>query len=261
MKPVVIIQQDELLGPGHLLPGLQALGLPAMVLRPDLGQCLPMQASEVGGLILLGCEDDALAPPWLPALQRLGACALSEGVPVLGLGSGAQLLAVLAGGRSHARSSPYLGWSQSLLSPEAALRFSCARLQSVFMRTTRNLELPPQARGLVFDRRCVQQGFALGPHLGLLCHAELDAAGVRELCARTERAVPVRRGPDVQQRSELLRALPDRAAAQHRLLDGVLRDWSLALRRDTPPLHRHKAAALPPFLGARHGLALLGAGV
>ncbi|MFI6497081.1 type 1 glutamine amidotransferase [Nonomuraea typhae] len=75
------------------------LGLPCDVIRPYLGDPVPEHAAD--GLIVLGGEMAAWEDercPWLPATRALIRRSVADGLPVLGICLGAQLMALACGG-------------------------------------------------------------------------------------------------------------------------------------------------------------------
>lgn len=232
MKPVLILQHEEYLGPGSLLDCLRQRDIPLMVLRPELGQNVPVQAQDYSGLVLLGSERDVRDElPWIHAELRLCASALAFDVPVLGHAFGAQLLAQAAGAHVLPSPCPSVGWSDSLLTPDGRERFGAPAQVTVFNAHAHSFELPRGARRLMFDRRSHNKAFALGPHLGLQCHLELSEAGLRDWCARSGTRLARARGPDVQTRIEMLRDLPARMVRLNQLARRVYGHWCRQLPR------------------------------
>ena len=88
-------------GPGLLAQWLPAAGLELDVLRPYAGDPLPARVTDHDALVVLGgpqqAYDDGSAP-WLRATKHLLAAAVEDGVAVLGICLGAQLLAEATGG-------------------------------------------------------------------------------------------------------------------------------------------------------------------
>lgn len=96
--PVLVVEHGAEAPLGRLDP----LGADVDVRRAWAGEALPADLAGCSALVVLGgamaaWEDDVA--PWLPATRHLLALAVAEGVPVLGVCLGAQLLALATGGR------------------------------------------------------------------------------------------------------------------------------------------------------------------
>ncbi len=111
-SPRVLVVQHEDQAP---LGRLAFPGVALDVVRPDRGETLPdrLDPQRHHGLVVLGGEmsawDDDVAP-WLPATRALLAVSAVDGVPVLGICLGAQLLAAATGGRvERGADGPELG--------------------------------------------------------------------------------------------------------------------------------------------------------
>ena len=231
MKPILILQQDELAGPGHVLPLLHAAGLSWMVWRADALPRQRLALQQCAGLIVLG-RAWGQAPRNVEApVLALCVDALTHDRPVLALGSGAELLACTAGGRLVAREAGVQGWLPAWLTPQAAQQWSASRQVDVLVQAHQDIELPPRAQRVMFDRRCFNLGFAFGPHLGLQSDLQLT---LEMLLAASQRMsdAQARLAPGASQARllghgglELLHDAPARMAAQQRLLARVLRHW------------------------------------
>lgn len=109
---------------------------------------------------------------------------LARGLPVLGIGLGARLMAAALGGRIFPGAVKQIGWSALSLTPEG-LRSPLAPLANpgaaVLHRNGDDIDLPPGARRLAFDSRYANQAFSCGPAgLGLQFHLEADPRGLEE---------------------------------------------------------------------------------
>jgi len=98
---ILVVQHQDDGGLGRLRPHLEA-GADVDTRRPDQGDPLPETLDGVDGVVVLGASvaawEDERAP-WLPRTRALVIEAVDEGVPLLGICLGAQLLAHAAGGR------------------------------------------------------------------------------------------------------------------------------------------------------------------
>jgi GMP synthase (glutamine-hydrolysing) len=101
MARVHVVQHTATEGLGQLAEWLPAIGVDVHPTHPYLGNRVPPSV-EGDALIVLGgpmsAYDDEIAP-WLPSVRTLLASAVDDGVPTIGICLGAQLLAVVAGGK------------------------------------------------------------------------------------------------------------------------------------------------------------------
>ncbi|MCC6533718.1 MAG: gamma-glutamyl-gamma-aminobutyrate hydrolase family protein [Burkholderiales bacterium] len=165
---------------------LEGRGIGFTYLRPHVaGARLPQNTRAACGLILLGGGPyGALGPPQLPGRDvavRLARDAFERGKPVIGIGLGAQLLAIAAGG--SAESAPLrftVGRAtrtddtalNGLLPPDYPL--------VVYMRD--RPQPPSYARILARDEAGESALFQVGPHgLGFSGHPGIKSAMVEDL--------------------------------------------------------------------------------
>ena len=145
-------------------------GLACETVRPA-EQPLPAGARGYAGLVVLGSEqtafDDAL--PWLAAELRLVASAVADGVPVLGICFGGQVLARVLGARLYRLADPEIGWV-TLASRHPGVP------RGPWLAWHRDaFELPPGAVALAHGGASLQ-AFAVGPHVGVQFHPEVTEA-------------------------------------------------------------------------------------
>jgi GMP synthase (glutamine-hydrolysing) len=231
------------MGPGSLQECLQQLGVPMQSMRIDKGQPVPKDVQEFSGIVVLGSERSALDPVhWVRAELALCKEGLAHEVPVLGLGYGAQLLAVAAGGGVAPSTSPSYGWTPSWLTPQASSWFDVPAGLEIFNTHSHSLNLPPEAEIFLMDRRCQNKGFSLGGHLGLLCPLELTPVALVAWCARKGTKLAQAQGPDVQSRISMQRALRERMGKLSLLAAGIFTRWARQLPSAPRPVDARLAA-------------------
>ncbi len=179
MKPVLVLQHLSSDGPGYLATWLRGQGVPCVVLDTQAGQAYPEHVDGYRALAVLGGEmsaNDDMAS--LRQAERLILEAMDRGVPVIGHCLGGQLMARALGASVHASPAPEIGWQPLHVAPTAAARawFGPGEAQTVFHWHLEAFGLPAGAELLASSPACPHQAFAIGPHLGMQFHVELDAA-------------------------------------------------------------------------------------
>jgi len=232
MKPVLILQHLGADGPAFLAHWLAAQGVPFELVDAESGTLPPPTLQHHGALAILGGEmgaNDEL--PALRAAEALFRQALREGVPTLGHCLGGQLMARALGAPVAPAAEPEIGWQtiEVLAGTDAEAWLGAAGEQCVFQWHYDAFQLPPGATRLARSAACEQQAFAIGPHLAMQFHVELDA----EKLARWSlddgpryRAV-LGRG-SVQSGAGMRAAAPARLAAQQALAARIYARWLAA---------------------------------
>jgi len=178
MKPIYILQHLTGDGPAHLKRWLQQRALAFRVFNTEAGEAFPDDLSGCRGLAILGGEMGANDP--LPALrqaEQLFLQAVRDGIPTLGHCLGGQLMARALGATVGPSPAPEIGWQplQVLDDALAAAWFGPhAPEPTVFHWHFDAFALPAGARLLARSAACPHQAFALGPHLAMQWHVELD---------------------------------------------------------------------------------------
>ena len=164
----LLVIEHELDAPAGLLaPWAQARGLALSTIRLGGGDGLPARLPDCAGVVVLGSEQTAFddAVPWLHAELSLVRQALADGVPLLGICFGGQVLARALGARVYRLPEPEIGWVR-LASQHPGLA------GGPWLEWHRDgFELPQGARELATGGASVQ-AYAIGPHLGLQFHPE-----------------------------------------------------------------------------------------
>jgi GMP synthase (glutamine-hydrolysing) len=175
----LVIQHQADAPAGVLLEVMHARGLQWQVARVDLGEPLP-EPDVVSLAVSLGSDEaaDDNKVPWLARELAWLRRADAEGVPILGLCFGAQVLAVaLGGGVSRAR-PPERGWIQ-VQSRETSL-IAAGPWQGWHYDA---IEPPAQAELLAHNASGLQ-AFRLGLHLGIQFHPEVTPRIVEAWAAK-----------------------------------------------------------------------------
>jgi GMP synthase-like glutamine amidotransferase len=206
--------------------------LPWRLIRSDL-EALPATLRDFGGLAMMGgpmsANDDL---PWIPHMLDLIREAVTARVPVVGHCLGAQLMAKALGGTVSRNPVKEIGWCQVTVADnaEAASWFGAdLKSFSAFEWHGDTFTLPQGASALLSSPYCAQQGFALGSHLALQCHVEMDAALVQSWCDTGEQEIAASAGPAVQTVAEIRRDLDARLAALNAVADRLYARWTAGL--------------------------------
>lgn len=178
MKPVLVLQHMASDGPAYLATWLRAQGLRFDVFNSAAGQAFPASMQDYSALAVLGGEMSVNDP--LPSLRRaedLIRQAMALDRPVIGHCLGGQLMATALGARVIDSTAPEIGWQrlEVLEGDEARGWFGDVVAPTVFQWHFEAFELPRGAVPLARSDACPHQAFALGRHLAMQFHVEVDA--------------------------------------------------------------------------------------
>ncbi|MFL6051875.1 MAG: type 1 glutamine amidotransferase [Actinoallomurus sp.] len=178
---VLVVQNAERSGLGRFLPWWEEMGLEIVVVP---GVSTPAAPDGFDAVVLLGgglLPDDDRRAPWLPVERELTRRAVADGVPLLGICLGAQVLAVAAGGTVRgAHGRPERGSCPVSLRSAAETDLLFAGLPGE-LRVIQNhrdqiTELPPGAVRLAESEACPVQAFRVGERAwGVQFHPEAGA--------------------------------------------------------------------------------------
>lgn len=176
-SPVLILQHLSADGPAYLGTWLARQGVPFEVRNTQAGEAYPDDLHGHSALAILGGEmsaNDAL--PSLRRAERLILQAMDAGKPVIGHCLGGQLMARALGMTIGDSPAPEVGWQALTVAdtPAAIDWFGAAGPQVVYQWHYEAFELPPTAERLAGSTACPNQAFAIGPHLGMQFHIEID---------------------------------------------------------------------------------------
>ena len=177
MKPVLVLQHLSSDGPAYLATWMQRRGVPFEVRNTDAGEAFPAHMDAYAALAILGGEMSANDPlPSLRQAEMLILDAMARARPVIGHCLGGQLIARALGARVGPSLAPEVGWHPIELQdrPLARQWFGGADIGPVFQWHEEAFDLPVGATLLAHSPACAHQAFAIGPHLAMQFHLELD---------------------------------------------------------------------------------------
>lgn len=182
MKPILAIEQDPTLpGLGLLGRVVRARDLPIVSVHAWEGDLDGLRAGDFGGIVPLGGSMqswDEETFPYLARERELLREAVKEGVPVLGICLGAQLLARALEAEARPAEHPEVGWLPVEATSEAAgdpLLGHLGEPVGVYQWHLDVFDLPDGAVHLARSARSEHQAFRFGERTwGLQFHPEVD---------------------------------------------------------------------------------------
>lgn len=230
MKPVLVLQHLRSDGPAYLGSWLRSRGIAHAVRDAQAGDAWPASIEPYAALAVLGGEMSANDPlPSLRLAETLIREAMALGRPVIGHCLGGQLMARALGARVRRSPAPEIGWQplQVFDHDEARAWFGSAGQRHVCQWHEEAFELPPGAVPLAGSGACPQQAFAIGPHLAMQFHVEIDVEKLRRWsCLDTPAYRDAQRcWPTVQAGAAMRADAEHHLAGQQRLADRIYARW------------------------------------
>jgi GMP synthase-like glutamine amidotransferase len=213
VKTLTVIQHTSAEYLGNIEDHLEGRGIRFRYSRPFAsGGRVPKAGQLLDGLVLLsggpwGSAGDRNVPTLIEELT-LTKAALQKGVPVLGLGLGAQLLAIMAGGSVEQTPLEFAVDEARRVDAAALGGFLPERYPLVTYGRDRPVP-PPDARILAVDSAGRPALFQVGANaLGFTGHPGVKAAIIEDLVMEFEEA-PADPGPTLARLRDVQRALED----------------------------------------------------
>jgi GMP synthase (glutamine-hydrolysing) len=230
VKPVLILQNLSADGPAYLGTWLRARGIAHDVRNTEAGDGWTASVDGYGALAVLGgamsANDDL---PSMRQAESLILQAMARDLPVIGHCLGGQLMARALGAAVVPSPAPEIGWQRIDMQDHAQARdwFGDVPAHTVLQWHYEAFGLPDGARLLASSAVCPRQAFAIGNHLALQFHLEIDAEKLRVWTA--EQSVEWRNAQrahrSVQDGPTMLAQSADYMAAHQRLADRIYQRW------------------------------------
>lgn len=230
MKPVAIFRHAPTEGPGYFATFLDSHRIPWEMIKIDMDDAVPADASRYSGLVFMGgpmSVNDSL--PWIADSLDLIRQAAKSGIPVLGHCLGGQLMAKALGGEVGRNPIKEIGWGEVTAadSAVAAAWLGETRKFNAFHWHGETFSLPPGAELVLSSAYCANQAFVLdGKHLAMQCHVEMTAAMVKEWYAvGADEVAAASSSPAVQSAATAETDLAQRVAALNAVSEQLYRKW------------------------------------
>jgi len=181
MRRLLVFQHVSFEILGTLHPLLKARGFRIRYANFGRHPHARAEIARYNGLVVLGGPmnvDDLERHPHLAVEVELIQQAIEQGLPVLGICLGAQLIAKALGARVHANGGKEIGWydvSPTLAAKDDPLFRDFGEMEKIFQWHGDVFELPAGAVHLATSQRCPHQAFRYGTNVyGLQFHLEVD---------------------------------------------------------------------------------------
>lgn len=171
--------------------------------------------------------------PWIAPLLALIREAAGQEVALLGHCLGGQLISKALGGVVTRNATKEIGWGRVTVEDNAVARqwFGHRSHFDSFHWHGETFSLPPGATRIMSSAHCSNQGFALGPHLGMQCHVEMTRALIETWCDDGEAEIAASPGPAVQATERIRAEMPAKLEVLHRVAEGLYDRWLEGLKR------------------------------
>jgi GMP synthase-like glutamine amidotransferase len=177
VKPIRIFRHLACEGPGYLGSFLDRHGVPWELVCIDDNMPVPASPEGASGLIFMGSTVSVNDPlDWIADELRLIDQALNDGVPIMGVCFGSQLLSKALGGEVMRGPGMEIGWHPVYRSdhPDAAVWLDGLPAEFLaFHWHADTFSVPDGASRLLHSCCYGNQAFTLGDHLGMQFHLEM----------------------------------------------------------------------------------------
>ena len=230
MRPVLILQHQTPERPAYLVTWLMQHNVPYETRCAGAGQEFPQSIEPYSALAVMGggmSANDPLLSNRQAEILILQAMRLDR--PVIGHCLGGQLMSRALGGTISTSPQPEIGW-QSIEyadTPEVETWFGTNPTPRVIQWHYETFSIPAGATRLAASTSCPNQAWALGPHLAMQFHIEMDEIKAREWAMDEDPKWAAARAQyvSVQDRDGILNGIEPNLSQHQATADHIYRTW------------------------------------
>jgi GMP synthase-like glutamine amidotransferase len=181
VKPVLILQHQLPENAAYLITWLKRHGILYQVVNAGAGELFPTTIESYSALAVMGGGMSANDP--LPSNRQaeiLILQAMYRDIPVIGHCLGGQLMARALGGTISASPQPEIGWQAISYEDTPLVQewFGDAPTDTAIQWHYESFSIPTGATKLASSPACPNQAWAIGPHLAMQFHIEINEAKI-----------------------------------------------------------------------------------
>ena len=230
MKPVLILQHQLPENAAYLITWLKRHGILYQVVNAGTGELFPTSIELYSALAVMGGGMSANDP--LPSNRQaeiLILQAMYRDRPVIGHCLGGQLMARALGGTVTSSPQPEIGW-QAINYEDTPLVnewFGDQPTDTVVHWHYESFSIPTGAVRVATSAACPNQAFAIGPHLAMQFHIEINEAKIDSWVHEDDPKWADARGryDSVQDKISMLNGIPFHLAQHQATADRIYSKW------------------------------------
>ena len=230
MQPILILQHQTAEHPAYLRAWLDRHGISWEIRDAGCGDSFPTNIAPYAALAVLGggmSANDPLISNREAEILILQAMRWDR--PVIGHCLGGQLMSRALGARIGPSRQPEIGWQPIDYDEDAMVRhwIGAEPARHVIHWHYDCFDLPVGAQRLATSRACENQAWAMGPHLAMQFHIEINQRKVQEWVQDPDDqwAAVRQQHSTVQDRDDMLEDTDRHLAAHQRMADAIYRRW------------------------------------
>lgn len=230
MKPVLILQHQLPENAAYLITWLERHGIQYEVVNAGAGESFPESIEPYSALAVMGggmSANDQLLSNRQAEILILQSVILNR--PVIGHCLGGQLMSRALGAVISASPQPEIGWQPIAYESTDLVRewFGDAPTDTVIQWHYESFGIPQGATRVAGSPACPNQAWAMGPHLAMQFHIEINEAKIDSWVSEDDPkwADARTRYDSVQDKITMLNGIPYHLAQHQATADCIYRNW------------------------------------